>query len=214
MQTADLFADVRRSVTFASDAILHPGFALPHEAALLDALRAVLAAAPLRTWQTPGGHCMSATKSNCGEYGWVSDRKGYRYTTHDPDSGELWPAMPAIFTQVAGAAAHASGFPNFHADGCLINGYERGAKLSLHQDSDEKDVAAPVVAISLGLPATFIFGGITRAAPTVKVPLQHGDVVCWGGASRLAFHGIAPLKAGSHPTLGSIRISLTFRKAR
>lgn len=212
MTVDDLFADDRRDLVFAADSILLAGFALAHEAELLKGLDDVLNVAPWRYWEIPGGHRMSAAKSNCGALGWVSNRKGYFYSEIDPDSGKPWPAMPDIFLSVAKAAAAAAGFPNFLPDGCLLNQYAPGAKLSLHQDSDEKDLGAPVIAISLGLTATFLFGGMQRSDRSQKIRLAHGDVVVWGGRSRLAFHGIQPLKEGYHPQLGQQRISLTFRK--
>ena len=208
----DLFAADLRDYYFGPDAMLLAGYALPYETALLDSLEDVLAAAPLRYWEVPGGYRMSAAKSNCGMFGWVSDRTGYRYTLYDPDSGKPWPPMPEIFLAVAQMASAKARFKDFIPDGCLINGYAPGAKLSLHQDKDERDLDAPVVAISLGLPAIFLFGGPKRKDPTKKVFVQHGDVVIWGRESRLYFHGIAPLKDGNHPLLGKTRISLTFRK--
>lgn len=208
----DLFEGDRRNLAFAQDAVVLAGFALPQEQALLDALDDVLSAAPWRIWETPGGHIMSAAKSNCGTYGWVSSREGYRYTLIDPDSHKPWPKMPEVFLAVVKKAAVAAGFANFAPDGCLLNQYAPGAKLSLHQDSDEKDFTSPVVTISLGLPATFLFGGLERSDATKKIRLAHGDVVVWGGESRLAYHGIQPLKEGYHPILGAQRVSLTFRK--
>lgn len=212
MLADDLFADDRRDLAFAPDSIVLAGFALAQESELLEGLNQVLSAAPWRYWETPGGHRMSAAKSNCGALGWVSNRKGYYYSEIDPDSGKPWPAMPDIFSSVAKAAAVAAGFPNFSPDGCLLNQYEPGAKLSLHQDADEKDLTSPVVTISLGLTAIFLFGGMQRADRPQKIRLAHGDAVVWGGESRLAFHGIQPLKEGHHPQLGAQRISLTFRK--
>ena len=208
----DLFIDDRRDLLFAPDAMLLAGFALAQESALLEGLDQVLAAAPWRYWETPGGHRMSAAKSNCGALGWVSNRKGYYYSAMDPDNGEAWPAMPEVFFAIANAAAAAAKFPNFAPNGCLLNQYEPGSKLSLHQDADENDLESPVVTISLGLTATFLFGGMQRSDRTQKIRLTHGDVVVWGGKSRLAFHGIQPLKEGYHPRLGQQRISVTLRK--
>jgi alkylated DNA repair protein (DNA oxidative demethylase) len=212
LQLDDLFADDRRNLAFAPDSMLLAGFALAQESALLEGLNDVLSAAPWRFWDTPGGHRMSAAKSNCGVLGWVSNRHGYHYSPIDPDSGQLWPTMPDVFLSVAKAAAAATNFPHFSPDGCLLNQYEPGAKLSLHQDADEKDLGSPVVTISLGLTATFLFGGMQRSDRTQKIRLTHGDVVVWGGRSRLAFHGIQPLKEGYHPLLGQQRISVTLRK--
>jgi alkylated DNA repair protein (DNA oxidative demethylase) len=208
----DLFADDRRDLAFAPDSIVLAGYALPQESALLQELNDVLAISPWRFWETPGGHRMSAAKSNCGALGWVSSRKGYRYSAIDPDTGRPWPAMPNTFLSVAKAAAAAANFSDFTPDGCLLNQYAPGAKLSLHQDSDEKDFTSPVVTISLGLSATFLFGGMERSDPAQKIRLTHGDVVVWGGVSRLAYHGIQPLRKGYHPVLAEQRISLTFRK--
>ncbi|MET0519785.1 MAG: DNA oxidative demethylase AlkB, partial [Burkholderiaceae bacterium] len=175
----------------------------------------VLAAAPPRHLITPGGLRMSVAMSNCGELGWVSDRRGYRYNAIDPDSGRAWPAMPASFQRLAQTAAAEAGFPGFTPDACLINRYEPGARLSLHQDRDERDHGHPIVSISLGLPATFLFGGHARSERCLRVPLQHGDVLVWGGPSRLRFHGVAPLAADA-PATGprwAERFNLTLRKA-
>ncbi len=194
-------------------AVLLPGFA----AALADSIPALLApilsAAPLRHMLTPGGQRMSVAMSNCGAVGWVSDRSGYRYSPIDPDSGRPWPAMPGSLQGLAQRAARAAGFAEFFPDACLINYYAPGTRLSLHQDRNERDLTAPVVSVSLGLPATFLFGGERRRDPTRRIPLSHGDVVVWGGAQRLAFHGVAALRAGEHPATGCCRINLTFRHA-
>jgi alkylated DNA repair protein (DNA oxidative demethylase) len=162
---------------------------------------------------TPGGHTMSVAMTNCGAAGWVTDRRGYRYDAADPETGKPWPKMPPPFLALAGAAAAAGGFSGFVPDACLINRYEPGSKLSLHQDRDERSLDDPIVSVSLGLPATFLFGGTKRTNPQRRVPLEHGDVVVWGGPSRLAFHGVLPLRDGEHPLLGRRRVNLTFRKA-
>ena len=188
------------------------GFALPQAQALIDVVTEVSARAPFRHMTTPGGRAMSAAMTNCGELGWVTDAKGYRYVAEDPQSGAPWPAMPAVIRDLAAAAAAEAGFA-FAPDACLINRYLAGACMGLHSDADEPDDGAPIVSVSLGLPATFLFGGATRTAPTDKIALQHGDVVVWGGALRRAYHGIAPLKAGDHPVLGAQRLNLTIRKA-
>ncbi len=197
----------------APGAQLLPRFALTHENALLAALDAVLKRAPLRHMLTPGGLRMSVAMTNCGQLGWVSDRRGYRYEHSDPDTGMPWPAMPDAFTELAREAAAQASYPGFVPDVCLINRYAPGAKLSLHQDKDEQDFSAPIVSVSLGLPATFLLGGLTRSEKQQRVPLMHGDVVVWGGPSRLRFHGVLPLKPGEHPRLGGYRFNLTFRKA-
>ncbi|HEY0330500.1 MAG TPA: DNA oxidative demethylase AlkB [Rhodopseudomonas sp.] len=195
-------------------AVLLRGFALGEESELIAALRAILAAAPFRHMITPGGHTMSVAMSNCGAVGWVTDRKGYRYDAVDPASGNRWPAMPALFAGLARRAAGEAGFADFQPDACLINRYVPGAKMSLHRDKDEADFTAPIVSVSFGLPAVFMFGGMSRSDKPQRFALQHGDVVAWGGASRLVFHGVAALKDGEHPLLGRQRINLTFRKAR
>ena len=171
-------------------------------------------AAPLRHLVTPGGLRMSVAMSNCGVLGWVSDRRGYRYDAVDPDSGRAWPPMPVSFADLAAAAAEAAGYTGFEPDACLINRYEPGARLSLHQDRDERDLGQPIVSVSLGLPAVFLFGGLKRSDPTLRVPLAHGDVVVWGGPSRLRHHGVLALKAGCHALTGACRVNLTFRRAR
>ncbi|MGH8832945.1 MAG: DNA oxidative demethylase AlkB [Polaromonas sp.] len=197
----------------APGAVLLRGFARGVDTALLDAVAQVTAAAPLRHLVTPGGYTMSVAMSNCGALGWVSDRTGYRYTRTDPLSGQPWPAMPACFVDVAVRAAAEAGFDDFRPDACLINRYEPGARLSLHQDRDEGDMSAPIVSVSLGLPAVFLFGGTRRADRPTRYRLVHGDVAVWGGPSRLAYHGVAPLAEGEHPRLGRQRINLTFRCA-
>ncbi len=197
----------------AAQTVLLPGFALPQVEALLDALRAVLRAAPFRHMHTPGGLRMAVALSNCGQLGWISDRQGYRYSPTDPLSGQPWPAMPGLLAELAGRAAAAAGFDDFLPDACLINHYRPGAGLSLHQDRDERDFSQPIVSLSLGLPALFLFGGAARAQRPRRIALNHGDVLVWGGEDRLRFHGIMPLKPGVHPRLGERRINLTLRKA-
>ena len=198
----------------ADGAVLLLGYARPMEGELIAALRDILAQAPFRHMQTPGGHQMSVAMTNCGDVGWVTDRTGYRYARVDPETGLDWPAMPASFLRLASEAAVAGGFANFTPDACLINRYEPGARMSLHQDRDEQDFAAPIVSVSLGLPATFLFGGPKRSDRPARYRLTHGDVVVWGGPSRLHFHGVAPLADGEHRLMGRQRINLTFRKAR
>lgn len=197
----------------APGAVLLRGFALEQAEALLQAAQQVIAAAPLRHLITPGGRAMSVGMSNCGALGWVSDRSGYRYDKADPLSGQPWPPMPACFADMAARAAAEAGFDGFRPDACLINRYEPGARLSLHQDSDERDLSAPIVSVSLGLPAVFLFGGLLRSERPARLRLAHGDVAVWGGPSRLAYHGIAPLADGDHARLGRQRINLTFRRA-
>lgn len=194
-------------------AIVLRGFARARSSTLLEELEAVCAAAPFRHMQTPGGFRMSVAMSNCGELGWVSDRSGYRYAHQDPLSGQPWPAIPASFRDLATGAALAGGYPGFVADACLVNRYAPGARLTPHQDKNERDFDQPIVSVSLGLAAVFQFGGRRRADPFIRVLLEHGDTVVWGGASRLCYHGVLPLKDGAHPSTGSCRINLTFRRA-
>lgn len=195
------------------DAYLLKSFALQNSHALLADLAQIIQAAPLRHMVTPGGFTMSVAMTNCGDLGWITDRKGYRYAALDPISNQAWPTMPASFMQLAKQAASEAGFNDFAPDACLINQYKIGARMSLHQDKDEQDFSQPIVSVSFGLPATFQFGGFERADKPIKLLLEHGDVVVWGGESRLRFHGILPLKAGHNPDLGETRINLTFRKA-
>ncbi len=216
--TADLFdgtLDVGAAQEqLAEGAVLLRGFARAVADDLVAALHAVIAQVPFRHMQTPGGHQMSVAMTNCGNVGWVTDRSGYCYDALDPQTGQAWPAMPDVFLLLARQAAARAGFVGFAPDACLINRYEPGARMSLHQDRDERDIAAPIVSVSLGLPAIFLFGGPRRADKAQRYRLQHGDVVVWGGPSRLYFHGVAPLADGEHVWLGRQRINLTFRKAR
>jgi DNA oxidative demethylase len=216
--TTDLFdslPDVRPSrETIAEGAVLLRGFARPIEDGLIAALREIVEQAPFRHMLTPGGHQMSVAMTNCGSAGWITDRSGYRYDTIDPESKKPWPPMPASFLALAKQAALEAGFDNFATDACLINRYQPGARMSLHQDRDEGDFGAPIVSVSLGLPAIFLFGGLKRSDKTQRYRLQHGDIAVWGGPARLVFHGVAPLADGEHAVLGRQRINLTFRKAR
>jgi len=189
------------------------GFARPVAEAAWDAVAAVLKQAPVRHRVTPGGFRMSVAMSNCGPLGWVSDRTGYRYTQAEPESGRPWPAMPTPLRTLATQAAARGGFSAFAPDACLINRYEPGARLTLHQDRNERDFRQPIVSVSLGLPAVFLWGGSKRSDRTVRVPLCHGDVVVWGGPARLRYHGVSALKNGEHPLTGCCRVNLTFRQA-
>lgn len=189
------------------------GFALEKAADLLQAVQQVTAQAPFRHLITPGGLRMSVAMTNCGRLGWVSDRSGYRYDLLDPDSGQPWPAMPPLLRQLAFDAAQAAGFPGFAPDACLINRYAPGTRLSLHQDRDESNYVHPIVSVSLGIPAVFLWGGAQRSDKAWRIALMHGDVVVWGGPARLRFHGVLPLPEAHHPMTGSYRINLTFRKA-
>lgn len=193
-------------------AVLLRGFATACADALIEDVARVTAAAPFRHLVTPGGYTMSVAMSNCGRVGWVSDRTGYRYDPVDPDSGAHWPAMPASFLDLACRAAAEGGFAGYDPDACLINRYVAGSKLGLHQDRDENDQWSPIVSVSLGLPAVFLWGGKKRSDPLRRLHLESGDVVVWGGPARFVYHGVAPLKDGEHPLTGAARINLTFRK--
>jgi DNA oxidative demethylase len=196
------------------DALLLPGFAAGEAAQLWELVQQVVQRAPWRHMVTPGGLTMSVAMTNCGETGWVSDRSGYRYSPIDPQTGQPWPAMPALFSDLAGRASERAGFGSFEPDACLVNRYLPGARLTAHQDRNERDLSAPVVSVSLGLPALFFFGGLKRGDPAPRHRLMHGDVVVWGRQSRLAFHGVVKLAQGEHPLTGSSRVNLTFRRAR
>jgi alkylated DNA repair protein (DNA oxidative demethylase) len=219
MTTLDLFADApdadppQGRHALGPGAFVLRGFALPFVDELLPALEAVAQRAPFRHLVTPGGFTMSVAMTNCGRLGWISDRRGYRYGERDPQTGEPWPPMPGPFARLAAAAAAEAGFDGFAPDACLVNRYEPGTRLSLHQDKDERDYAAPIVSVSLGMPAVFLFGGLARGDKPARIPLAHGDVVIWGGPDRLRYHGVLPLADRPHPLLGSRRINLTFRKA-
>lgn len=197
----------------AEGAVLLAGAASEVAPELLAALQRVTATAPWRHMVTPGGARMSVAMTNCGAVGWISDRRGYRYDSIDPDSGRSWPPMPDALRQLAVRTAATAGFPGFEPDACLVNCYAPGTRLSLHQDRNERDLLAPVVSVSLGLPAVFLFGGLRRADRAQRIALAHGDVVVWGGRQRLAFHGVTPLADGEHALTGRCRINLTFRKA-
>lgn len=197
----------------AEGAVLLDGFARSEAADLVGAVEEIAAAAPFRHMVTPGGFRMSVAMTSCGQAGWVTDRKGYRYAADDPLTRKPWPPMPAVFLCLAARAATAAGFHGFVPDACLINRYEPGARLSLHRDEDERDLAAPVVSVSLGVPATFLFGGLDRKDRPLRIRLETGDLVVWGGRSRLAYHAVAPLAEADNPLTGRNRINLTFRKA-
>ncbi|MEP6897864.1 MAG: DNA oxidative demethylase AlkB [Rhodanobacter sp.] len=218
MNTADLFGDAssapaRPDRELCPGAMLLPGFALASESGLLAGIDAVIAQAPFRHLLTPGGLRMAVAMTNTGSLGWISDRRGYRYGPADPDTGKPWPAMPQTFLQLASNAATHAGFVGFVPDACLINRYQAGARLWLHQDRDEHDYGQPIVSVSLGVPATFLFGGLKRSDRTQRIPLAHGDVVVWGGPARLCYHGVLPLKPGHNHAFDKDRINLTFRCA-
>lgn len=210
----DLFADESPwSEPLAPGAVILRRQAREQSAVLLAAIEQVAAISPFRQMVTPGGYTMSVAMTNCGPFGWSTDRHGYCYVAVDPLTGKPWPAMPECFRRLAQSAAARAGYPAFSPDACLINRYQPGAKLSLHQDKDEALLDAPIVSVSLGLPATFQFGGLKRTDPLQRVWLEHGDVVVWGGESRLFYHAVLPLKAGNHPQVGPWRYNLTFRCA-
>lgn len=213
---ADLFAGAspsKRPEPLADGAVVLRGFARCEVADLLAAVRRVSAAAPFRNMITPGGLRMSVAMTNCGRAGWVTDRRGYRYEATDPLSGLGWPPIPGSFRKLAMGAADAAGYDGFEPDACLVNRYEPGTRLSLHRDENERDMGAPIVSLSLGLPAIFLFGGMSRGDRPRRVLLESGDVVVWGGPARLTYHGVAPLADGEHPLTGRCRINLTLRRA-
>jgi alkylated DNA repair protein (DNA oxidative demethylase) len=212
--TLDLFDNPSSTQHLADGAVVLRNFIGSNDVAVLAAIEDIAAEAPFRRMTTPGGYRMSVAMTNCGRYGWLTDRRGYRYDTLDPKSGNAWPAMPSLFLALARDAAAQAGFENFSPDACLINRYAVGAKLSLHQDKNELDFSKPIVSVSLGLPAVFLFGGSHRKDRVIKVPLNHGDVTVWGGPARLSYHGVMPLKNGYNTFLHNHRINLTFRNAR
>ncbi len=210
----DLFADEEPwQEPLAPGAVILRRFAVSEAQALLDGIEQVAAQSPFRHMITPGGYTMSVAMTNCGNLGWATNARGYLYATEDPLTQRPWPLMPEVFRTLCDRAAQAARYPDFTPDACLINRYAPGAKLSLHQDKDEPDLRAPIVSVSLGLPAVFQFGGLKRNDPVARVMLEQGDVVVWGGESRLFYHGILPLKAGQHPDTGEYRYNLTFRQA-
>jgi len=199
--------------SITDDAVVLRQFLVSRSDELAEAIKAIEQQAPFRHMKTAGGFTMSAAITGCGKYGWISDRRGYRYSKVDPVTEQPWPEMPKILYEVGQQCAHEAGYSNYQPDACLINRYVPGAKMSLHQDKDEQDFTAPIVSISLGVPATFLFGGPQRSDKTIKVPVTHGDVVVWGGKSRLFFHGVSPIKQAYHPFRGDNRINITFRVA-
>jgi alkylated DNA repair protein (DNA oxidative demethylase) len=199
--------------SLAPGAVLLRAFALAEADRLWALLPGLLAVSPWRHYLTPGGRRMGVANTNCGALGWVSDARGYRYTALDPETGQAWPAMPEAYAALARAAAARAGFAAFEPDACLVNRYQPGVRLGLHQDRDERDATQPIVSVSLGLPATFQFGGARRADPLQRVALGHGDVVVWGGPARFHHHGVLTLRDGEHPLTGRCRVNLTFRRA-
>jgi alkylated DNA repair protein (DNA oxidative demethylase) len=213
---SDLLSCLDRAQTvqrLGEGAVVLRGFARDEATALVATVDDIARVAPFRNMVTPGGFRMSVAMTNCGRAGWVTDRSGYRYDRVDPMTGQPWPSIPGLFRRLAADAAAAGGFAGFEPDACLINRYEPGTKLSLHRDEDERDLTAPIVSVSLGLPAVFLFGGNKRGDRPRRIGLESGDVVVWGGPDRLAYHGVAPLAEGDDPVTGRRRINLTFRKA-
>lgn len=210
---ADLFPEDRSRLAIDDGALLLGGFVEPVAEQLIAEIMQIAAIAPFRHLITPGGKAMSVAMTNAGRLGWVSDRRGYRYETLDPTTNQPWPTMPELFAGLALEAARAAGYHGFRPDACLINRYEPGTRLTLHQDRDEDNYDWPIVSVSLGVPATFLWGGKERSDKTRRIALHHGDVVVWGGNSRLNFHGVADLKAADHPLTGNLRYNLTFRQA-
>jgi alkylated DNA repair protein (DNA oxidative demethylase) len=213
----DLFDDLPLAsedlcTAIAPGAVLLRGLGRADDVQMLAAVESVIAQLPLRHLQTPGGHTMSIQTTRCGSMGWVSEPGGYRYAPHHPGTRQPWPAMPECLLRFAVRAATQAGYPDFVPDSCMVNQYLPGNKLGLHQDRDERDLRAPVVSLSLGLPATFLFGGLERTGKTQRYRLAHGDVVVWGGPARLAFHGVLPVADGDHPLVGRRRVNVTFRK--
>jgi len=213
--TLDLFDDAYpdTDARMGEQACVLRGFACAEMPQLWAALQGILLQAPLRHMRTPGGHSMSVAMTNCGALGWITDERGYRYSPLDPLSQARWPDMPDVFLRLARSAAARAGFTDFQPDACLINRYASGAKMSLHQDKNERDRLAPIVSVSLGMPAVFLFGGHARADPAQRHPLFHGDVAVWGGVDRMRFHGVMPVKAAPHDLTGAYRFNLTFRRA-
>lgn len=215
MSTLDLFHEDQpgQRVAMGSQAFILPGFARPWLDQLLPSLQAIEQQAPFRQMTTKGGRRMSVQTTACGELGWVSSEHGYRYCPRDPNSGQSWPVMPDCLFELAQRAAAEAGFNHFHPDSCLINRYLPGARMGLHQDKDEKGLKDPIVSVSLGMSATFLFGGFKRSDRPARTLLNHGDVVVWGGVDRMRFHGVMPVGDMPHPGLGRQRINLTLRKA-
>ncbi len=210
----DLFGDdAPWQEPLAEGAVILRRHARDDATALLKEIETVAAQNPFAHRITPGGYRMSVAMTNCGDFGWSTDARGYQYTEHDASSGQRWPAMPERFRLLAQQCAAEAGYSSFNPDACLINRYAPDAKMTLHQDKDERDLRQPIVSVSLGLPAVFQFGGFERSDAVTRVLLEHGDVVVWGGPSRLRYHGVLPLKYGVHPQTGAFRYNLTFRRA-
>jgi len=210
--TPDLFAD-RQSPRQLLDegVVLLPDFA--DSAVLLALIREVSDEAPFRHMRTPGGRRIGVAMTNCGELGWLSGPGGYRYGDLDPLTDRPWPAMPAMFRDLASEAARLAGFAQFRPDACLINRYQAETRLGAHRDEDERDFSQPIVSVSLGLPAEFVLHGASRSGRGRVVALHDGDVLVFGGPARLIYHSVRALKPGRHPLTGEYRYNLTFRRA-
>jgi alkylated DNA repair protein (DNA oxidative demethylase) len=200
-------------VALGPSAVVLRGFARARAPELVATIGAVAAISPARHMVTPGCWEMSVAMTDCGQVGWVTDRAGYRYDAINPATHRPWPAMPQAFSDLAAEAAEAAGFSGFCPDACLVNRYAPGAQLSLYQDRNEGDFDQPIVSVSLGLPAIFLWGGKTRAEKVRRIPLFHGDVVVWGGPDRLTFHGVHALAESTHPLTAAYRFNLTVRQA-
>ncbi|MFT8367081.1 MAG: DNA oxidative demethylase AlkB [Gluconobacter cerinus] len=207
----DLFAEMRVRTELGTGAVWLPGFVDSVADQLLQHIHSLSQISPFRFMMTPGGRSMSVAMTSCGACGWYTDKRGYRYVRHDPMTGQYWPDMPDIFRHIAVAAAQEAGFSNFTPVSCLLNRYEPGAKMGLHQDRDEDDLASPIVSVSLGVPARFAFGGLQKTDPVRRFDVRHGDVMVWGGPSRLAWHGVSPVRETFHQQTGAMRYNLTFR---
>ena len=213
MSTLDLFArGAGAGASLGPGITLLRGFA--DSARLMPLVERVAESSPFRHLVTPGGQTMSVAMTNCGPVGWVSERSGYRYDARDPLTGRAWPPMPGEFLELALCAAALGGFRDFAPDACLVNRYSPGSRLTAHRDADEQNYAQPIVSVSMGLPASFAFYGLTRGGKGRTVPLADGDVLVWGGPSRLVYHAVRPIKPGVHRVTGGFRYNLTFRHAR
>jgi DNA oxidative demethylase len=212
--TMDLFfGQTAETIPLAPGAYYLPGFALPGMDTLWRCVQQQMAATPPQQMMTPMGYLMSVGTMSMGSWGWVSDAQGYRYSAINPSNNQPWPPLPAAILQLAADAAEKAGYPHFVPDSCLINVYTPGSKMGLHQDKNERDFSQPIISVSLGIPAIFLFGGAKRSDKPARILLQHGDVVVWGGASRRFYHGVAAIKPHAHSLTGNLRINLTLRKA-
>lgn len=210
----DLFDDqLPKKTRIAEGAYWLRGHALPAADLLWAELRKHFATYPPQQMFTPMGYKMSVRSTSMGDAAWVGTKKGYGYASIDTAINQALPPLPSTFLSLANHAATEAGYNDFTPDSCLINCYDIGSKMGLHQDKDERDFNQPIVSVSLGIPATFLFGGAKRSDKPTQIPLTHGDVVVWGGASRLFYHGVQTIKPNKHPLLGELRCNLTFRKA-